>query len=92
MLCVIQVQGQTCSKVILDLNKRPRYFKPTMNHNTLYVCFSRVRNSGDIRLLRGPSSGCFAHLTSLKPNEDLIKWLKGFDPLTGYWSRGRCDL
>ena len=85
------MQGQTCSKVILDINKRPRYFKPKMNYNICIVCFSRVRRNDDIRLLPGPSQGIFDHLTCLKPNEDLIKWLRGFDPVTGFWSRDRCD-
>ena len=85
-----QVQGQTCKKVIIDLNKQPRYAKPRILHSTLYVTFYRVRSSQDIRLLRGPSKGCFEHLVSLKPDEDIVKWLKGFDTTTGVWNRDRC--
>jgi hypothetical protein len=42
-------------------------------------------------LLKGPSNGCVQHLLPLKPDEDILKWLKGFDRTTGNWNRDRCE-
>lgn len=82
----IQVQGQTCSKLILDLNKRS--FPPALTLNSLYVGLSRVRSSTCLRLLPlqfGQKD--FGHLLSLQLPKSLLTWKKGFDPKTGYWSR-----
>ena len=46
---VNKVQGQTCDKVILQLNRRR--FKPYVTFNMLVVSLSRVRKGLDIRLV-----------------------------------------
>jgi len=63
--------------------------RPVLGHSNLYVSLSRVRKSDDLRFLPGNSTGHFNHLTSLQPNQDLVKWLKGFNRL-GYWEHQRC--
>ncbi|KAK4028490.1 hypothetical protein OUZ56_017759 [Daphnia magna] len=74
---VHKIQGQTCNKVILQLKKRS--FIPHLTFSMLYVALSRVRTSGNIRLMpphpTGPGLG---YLQTLKPTEDLLTWLKGF--------------
>ncbi|KAI9551027.1 hypothetical protein GHT06_005690 [Daphnia sinensis] len=79
---VHKIQGQTCNKVILQLNKRS--FMPHLTFSMLYVALSRVRTSESIRLMpphpTGPGLG---YLQTLKPTEDLLTWLEGFDPDDG---------
>ena len=62
-----------------------------MGHSNLYVCCSRVRKGSDVRFLAGNSNGDFSHLTHLQPNDDLLRWLKGFNQSTGYWDRRNCS-
>jgi ATP-dependent exoDNAse (exonuclease V) alpha subunit len=44
-----KMQGQTCERLILDLNKRP--FSPQIELHGLYVALSRVKQSRNLRLL-----------------------------------------
>jgi hypothetical protein len=44
-----KMQGQTCERLILDLNKRP--FSPQIEFHRLYVALSRVKQSRYLRLL-----------------------------------------
>ena len=62
-----------------------------MCHSKVYVSCSRVRTKEDLRFLPGITTGNFNHLICLKPNEELLKWLKGFNKQTGYWERRLCD-
>jgi hypothetical protein len=41
-----KIQGQTCDKLIVDLNKRP--FQPQVTFATFYVAISRVWCSSDL--------------------------------------------
>ena len=78
-----KIQGQTCQKIILDLNKRPS--QPHMNFSGLYVGLSRIRKSSDLRLmpLQAQSTG-LQHLKTLAPNNDLLEWHTGFSVDTGH--------
>ncbi|KAI9551003.1 hypothetical protein GHT06_005559 [Daphnia sinensis] len=79
---VHKIQGQICNKIILQLNKRS--FMPHLTFSMLYVALSRVRTSESIRFMpphpTGPGLG---YLQTLKPTEDLLTWLEGFDPDDG---------
>ncbi len=77
-ITVHKVQGQTCDKIIIQLNKRN--FMPYVTFNMLYVALSRVRNSGSIRLIPPqPSNPSLDYLGKLRPSEDLLTWLEAFE-------------
>ncbi len=44
-----KIQGQTCEKLIVDINDRP--FIPHINFQGLHVAMSRVRRSAALRIL-----------------------------------------
>ena len=81
-----KIQGQTCSKIILDLNKRTS--QPYLDFSGLYVGLSRVKKSDDLRLmpLHQGSPG-LDYLKNLKPPKDLLDWHKGFDQDKGRGKR-----
>ena len=77
-ITVHKVQGQTCDKIIIQLNKRN--FMPYVTFNMLYVSLSRVRNSESIRLMPPrPSNPSLDYLSKLHPSEDLLTWLEAFE-------------
>lgn len=79
-----KIQGQTCDKLIVDLNKRP--FQPQVTFATFYVAVSRVRRSIDLKFMplhQGQKD--FDHLLSLHPPLELLKWLKGYST-NGLWN------
>jgi hypothetical protein len=77
-----KIQGETCKRIILDLNERP--FPPPITLEGLYVMCSRVPNGNSLRLMPlQPHQDGFQHLKSLKRNPDLMAWLNAFDPHTG---------
>jgi len=77
-ITVHKVQGQTCNKIIIQLNKRS--FMPYVTFNMLYVSLSRVRNSDSIRLMPPrPSNPSLDYLSKLHPSEDLLTWLEAFE-------------
>ena len=81
-ITINKVQGQTCDKIILQLNKRS--FVPYLIFNMLYVALSRVRKGADIRLMPPhPNNSSLDYLANLKPNEDLLTWLDAFDEDVG---------
>lgn len=76
-ITVHKVQGQTCDKIIIQLNKRK--FMPYVTFSMLYVSLSRVRKSENIRLMPPqPSNGSLDYLDNLHPSEDLLTWLEAF--------------
>ncbi len=78
-----KIQGQTCDKLIVDLNKRP--FQPQVTFATFYVAVSRVRRSIDLKLMPlHPEQRDFNHLLSLHPSPELLKWLQGYST-NGMW-------
>lgn len=88
-ITIHKMQGQTCSRLILDLNKRP--FKPSISYHGLYVALSRVRNSQHIRLLPlQPHAINFNYLFKLSPPKMLTDWNRGFN-LEGEWSSNRIN-
>lgn len=83
-ITVHKVQGQTCERLIIDLNPRP--FLPKINFHGLYVALSRVKLCNNLRLLRLHSTTRdLSYLQHLKPAEYLTDWLSGFDE-RGNWS------
>ncbi len=78
-----KIQGQTCSKLIIDLNYRP--FQPRITFSAFYVAVSRVRRSEDLRRMPNqPGTKDLNYLTALKPQKQLVTWLKGYNE-EGYW-------
>ena len=71
-----KVQGQTLSKVILDLNQRPKTLG-NVDFHALYVGLTRVKHANDIRILPPLNdASSFQHLLKLKPSENLKQWLE----------------
>ena len=84
-----KIQGQTCLKLIIDLNARP--FPPPLSLEGLYVMCSRVPRGDRLRLMPPqPNQAGFPHLLKLKRNPDLLAWLNAFDSKTGVWNASRC--
>jgi hypothetical protein len=73
-LTVHKIQGQTCDKLIIDLNKTP--IKPPLTFQGLVVLVSRVRSSSHLRLLPPPALQLhYRHLLNLRPPDKLLEWL-----------------
>lgn len=82
-----KIQGQTCSKLIVDLNHRP--FMPQVTFPELYVAVSRVRRGEDLRIMPiQPSSRNLKFLTALQPSQKLVTWMKGYNA-HGDWDSKR---
>ena len=82
-LTVYKIQGQTCEKIILDLNKRP--FLPHTDYHGLYVALSRVKQSEHLRVLPlQPMQTGFDHLFDLKPPMALTSWIQAYNK-EGKW-------
>ena len=74
---VHKVQGQTCSKIILDLNYRP--FNPQLDFHSVIVMVSRVRTDENIRVMPPhPNGPSLDYLNKLEPKPELVIWLEGF--------------
>jgi hypothetical protein len=74
-LTVHKIQGQTCDKLIIDLNQTP--ILPHLNFQGLVVLLSRVRSSANLRLLPPPALQFhYRHLLKLKPPTKLTDWLQ----------------
>jgi len=69
-----KVQGQTMSKIILDLNKRPSTLKQ-LDFHAFYVGMTRVELPQNIRILPCQDDDNFKHLLKLKPQKKLKSWL-----------------
>ena len=73
-----KIQGQTCSKLIVDLNHRP--FMPQVTFPGLYMAVSRVRRGEDLRIMPiQPSSINLKFLNTLQPSKKLITWINGYN-------------
>lgn len=83
--CIVhKMQGLTCGRVIIDVNKRP--FQPQICYHGPYVAFSRVKRGEHIRLLPLQPTACnMNHLEQLKPTPALMTWAQGYDS-EGVWS------
>jgi hypothetical protein len=85
-----KIQGQTCKRLIVDLNFRP--FKPQISFPGFYVAVSRVRKSQDLRIMPiQPNTSNLKYITSLTPPEKLTTWLTGYDN-DGFWDPRRVPL
>jgi hypothetical protein len=79
-----KIQGQTCDKLIVDLNKRPS--QPQVTFATFYVAISRVRRSSVLRLLPlHHREKNLSHLLTLKAPKELNTWLAAYNPRNGMW-------
>jgi hypothetical protein len=79
-----KIQGQTCDKLIVDLNKRPS--QPQVTFATFYVAISRVRRSSVLRLLPlHHRDKNLSHLLTLKAPKELNTWLAAYNPRNGMW-------
>ena len=78
-LTVHKIQGQTCDKLIIDLNKTP--IRPKLNFQGLVVLLSRVRSSTNLRLLPSPTlQSDYRHLLKLNAPIKLTSWLQRLQP------------
>ena len=69
------MQGQTCERLILDLNKRP--FSPQIEFHGLNVALSRVKQSRNLRLLPlQPFQTNLNYLLNLKPQLAITNWFQ----------------
>jgi hypothetical protein len=84
-----KIQGQTCDKLIVDLNERP--FQPQVSFATFYVAISRVRRSSDLRLLPLHGNRNLNHLLALRAPKQLHKWLAAYNPRDGLWESNRIE-
>lgn len=83
-ITVHKMQGQTCSRLVLDINQR--LFKPSLTYHGIYVALSRVRTSRHLRLLPlQPFSTNFNYLSELHPPKTLTQCLGRFNT-EGIWS------
>lgn len=82
---VWKVQGRTMSKVVLVLNKRPQ--GPHFSYAGLFVAYSRVKRSADMRRLPSNADD-LTYLLDLRPKVELQCWQAGFDA-SGVWSPER---
>jgi hypothetical protein len=83
-ITVHKMQGQTCSRLILDINRCT--FKPSLTYHGIYVALSRVRTSRHLRLLPlQPFLTNFNYLSELHPPKTLTQWLSRFNT-EGVWS------
>jgi hypothetical protein len=83
-ITVHEMQGQTCSRLVLHINQRP--FKPSLTYHGIYVALSRVRTSRHLRLLPlQPFSTNFNYLSELHPPKTLTQCLGRFNT-EGIWS------
>ncbi len=86
-LTLHKIQGQTCKKLIVDLNHRP--FRPQINFPGFYVAVSRVRRSEDLRIMPiQPGVPNLKFLTKLQPPALLITWLNAYNS-DGFWDTTR---
>jgi hypothetical protein len=75
-----KMQGQTCDKVILDINKRPgQLFQ--LGFHALYVGWSRVKFGNNIRILPDQNDDKFKHLLTFAPKSCLREWLQNVSKL-----------
>ena len=73
-----KIQGQTCRRLIVDLNHRP--FPSHISYSGFYVAVSRVRNGDDLRIMPlQPNVSDLNYLASLQPPKQLISWLNSYD-------------
>ena len=73
-----KAQGQTLQNVILCLSERPPHLNRLINFSAMYVAFSRVKTSSDIRLLvHADRPSELQYLKNLKPDPDVIAFYKG---------------
>ena len=88
---VHKIQGQTCERIILDLNPRP--FQPPVTLRGMYTGCSRVKVGKNIRLMPlQPGLKDYSHLITLRHDPELIAWLNAFDERTGFWDVNLCSL
>ena len=81
---VHKVQGQTCDRLIIDLNPRP--FIPKINFHGLYVALSRVKLGRNLRILQlHQTTRDLSYLLKLEPSKFLNEWLAGFNN-NGCWT------
>lgn len=82
------MQGQTCVRVIVDLNDRP--FCPHVTYSGFLVSLSRVKNHLHwCRMPDQPGNSGLQYLTKIRPHPDLVTWLHSYDT-NGYWQKSLC--
>ena len=87
-----KAQGQTLHKVILCLSERPSYLRNLINFSAMYVAFSRVKKSEDIRLLvHNDRHKELSYLKSLRPDPTIVAFYDGFLPNQSWGARLAAD-
>jgi PIF1-like helicase len=78
-----KVQGKTLERVILELSERP--FTPGVDFNSLLVALSRVTSSCKLRVVGFDDDSALDYLRSIRPAQELMFWLAGFENGCGKW-------
>lgn len=82
-MTINKAQGQTTGKIIININRTTARSIHLMKLQTLYVALSRVRTSDDLRFFPKFNPGSWKYLNSLELNDNLLFFLKSYDPQTG---------
>ena len=77
-------QGQTLSRVVLHLHKRPGRSLRNLTIQGLYVALSRVRVGSCIRVSYDTRTG-LGHLMRLRRPKNFDLWVNNYDDRTGLW-------
>lgn len=77
-------QGQTLSRVVLHLHKRPGRSLKNLTIQGLYVALSRVRLGSCIRVSYDSRTG-LKYLTRLQRPKNFDLWVNNYDKQTGLW-------
>ena len=79
-----KVQGKTLERVVLELSERP--FTPGIDFNSLLVALSRVSSLCNLRIVGLNDKSALDYLRSLRPAQELMFWIAGFENGCGKWS------
>ena len=77
-----KVQGQTLSKVVLELNRHPAGLG-SISFESLYVGMTRTRNAADTFIMPPRGEG-LSYLADKRPSTELMTWLQRRRKLTTF--------
>lgn len=82
-----KIQGKTVNKIIIDINKRPgsQQRLNAIDFFGFYVGLSRVTDSNNMRIMPPHAWKDFAHISNLKCNPRLRRWMNGYNKDPNHW-------